>query len=145
MRGFDDDGLDEDEDDAFDDDGREDDEDEDEDEFEGDGAPGERDESVDDAIERVIAELPAVDRHEAGGAIEVRRGSVLFAVVAPGRLEVLLDPAIAAAALRTPDVVASTRGRGWVRFSPGSSRAALDVDRAEAWLRLAHRAAPGRS
>jgi hypothetical protein len=49
-----------------------------------------------------------------------------------------LDPAVAAAAARTPDVESSSRGAGWVSFSP----VGLDdhaADRAVAWLASAHR------
>lgn len=52
-----------------------------------------------------------------------------------------LDPAIAAAAIRTPDTMLSPRGAGWVRFRP----AALDghaVDRATAWFISAYRRSP---
>jgi hypothetical protein len=51
-----------------------------------------------------------------------------------------LDPAVAAAAVRTPDVVPSSRGPGWVRFNP----AVFDdhgFDRATAWFASAHRRA----
>ena len=49
-----------------------------------------------------------------------------------------LDPAVADAAARTPDVTLSSRGPGWVTFTP----AELDdhaADRAVAWLASAHR------
>ena len=49
-----------------------------------------------------------------------------------------LDSAVAAAAMRTPDVVPSARGSGWVRFQP----AVVDdhgSDRAAAWFASAHR------
>jgi hypothetical protein len=52
--------------------------------------------------------------------------------------EFALDPAVAAAACRTPDVALSGRGPGWVRFGP----AALDdhgLDRARAWFESAQR------
>ena len=52
--------------------------------------------------------------------------------------EFCLDPAVAAAAVRTPDASPSTRGPGWVTFRP----AALDghaADRAVAWFASAHR------
>jgi transcription elongation factor len=52
--------------------------------------------------------------------------------------EFALDPAVAAAAIRTPDVTSSSRGPGWVAFSPPD----LDdhaADRAVAWLASAHR------
>ena len=56
----------------------------------------------------------------------------------PTRSRLRLRPAVAAAALRTPDVEASPRGRGWVRFAPPE----LDDfarDRAIAWLESAVR------
>jgi len=49
-----------------------------------------------------------------------------------------LDAAIAAAAIRTPDVAPSARGPGWVAFTP----AVLDdhaADRAVAWFASAYR------
>lgn len=57
--------------------------------------------------------------------------------------EFWLDAAVAAAAVRTPDVVPSERARGWVLFRP----AVLDdhgADRAAAWFASAYRRlAPG--
>jgi hypothetical protein len=68
------------------------------------------------------------------------RGGRPFAVLSAGGTgaEFALDPAVAAAAIRTPDTDPSPRGAGWVRFAP------LDVDdhavdRAVAWLASAHR------
>ena len=52
--------------------------------------------------------------------------------------EFALDPPVASAAARTPDVSPSPRGPGWVRFGPG----VLDdhaADRATAWFASAHR------
>jgi hypothetical protein len=49
---------------------------------------------------------------------------------------------VASAALRTADTRPSPRGAGWIAFTPRSvDRFALD--RAEAWVRLAHRRAAG--
>jgi len=68
--------------------------------------------------------------------------AIVFAVLMPDLLEVALDPAIAAAALRTPGTLVSSRGKGWIAFTPdGIDRFALD--RADAWVRLAHRRASG--
>jgi len=52
--------------------------------------------------------------------------------------EFALDAAVAAAAARTPDVVPSGRGTGWVQFRPSmvDDHAA---DRAVAWFTSAHR------
>ena len=53
-----------------------------------------------------------------------------------------LDPAVAAAALRTPDTKSSRRGPDWITFSPeGLDDHALD--RAEAWFGSAWRRAEG--
>jgi len=90
-------------------------------------------------IAAVIRDLDIEQTASADGtALSV--GSGTFAIVGRDRLEVLLDPIVAAAAARTPDTVASGRGPGWVLFTP----ARLDrfaLDRAEAWLRSAHRQA----
>jgi len=105
---------------------------------------GEPTETVDEAVQRVLLKLRGTARRPAGDGTELAVGGRPFAVVARGRLEVQLDPSIAAAALRTPGVMRSDRGPGWVRFEPArDSRSPIDVDRAVAWLRLAHRAALG--
>lgn len=74
------------------------------------------------------------------GAVTWSRGGRAFAAVAAdGALaEFALDPAVAAAAVRTPDASASERGPGWVTFAPVE----LDdhaADRAVAWFASAHR------
>jgi transcription elongation factor len=74
------------------------------------------------------------------GATAWSRAGRPFAVVSAdgSAAEFGLDPAIAAAAVRTPDVTSSDRGPGWVTFTP----AVLDdhaADRAEAWFASAHR------
>ena len=96
-------------------------------------------ETLDARVTMVLAELAAVP----GGDGVVAAGGRPFAVVSPGRLEVLLDGPLLAAAQRTPDVGPSSRGRGWIAFAPRiADRYALD--RAEAWLRMAHRGAATR-
>ena len=68
------------------------------------------------------------------------RNGTAFAVLGPTGIELRLDPAIAAAATRTPDTAPSPRGTDWVRFKPRE----LDghaVDRLEAWFELAYRRA----
>lgn len=74
------------------------------------------------------------------GSVAWTRAGRTFAVVsANGSVaEFALDPAVADAASRTPDVTPSDRGPGWVRFAP------IDIDdhaadRAVAWLASAHR------
>jgi hypothetical protein len=106
-------------------------------------------ESLGDIVQRIAGTLPEATSSSdpgapgAGPRVPITtwsRGGVAFAVLRPGAIEVRLDPAIAAAAARTPDVAPSPRGRDWVRFSPR----ALDghaVDRLTAWLELAGRRA----
>ena len=74
------------------------------------------------------------------GAITWSRAGRAFATLAPDGASAAfaLDPAVAAAAARTPDVAPSSLGPGWVDFAPGD----LDdhaADRAVAWLASAHR------
>ena len=74
------------------------------------------------------------------GAITWSRVGRPFSILAAdgASAEFGLDPAVAAAAARTPDVELSSRGAGWVTFAP----AELDdhaADRAVAWLASAHR------
>ena len=78
------------------------------------------------------------------GGAAIRIGATTVAAVsADGSIaEFRLDPAVAAAAQRTPDTSPSERGPDWVRFSPP----VLDehaVDRAVAWLGSAARRAQG--
>jgi len=98
------------------------------------------DETLDERVETVIEDLDGVTRERDGESVTYAAGGRAFAVLMPDLLEVALDPSIAAAALRTPDTLASSRGTGWIAFTPdGIDRFALD--RAEAWVRLAHRRA----
>ena len=74
------------------------------------------------------------------GSITWSRGNRPFAAVTAdgSSAEFALDPAVADAATRTPDVALSSRGSGWVTFAPSD----LDdhaADRAAAWLASAHR------
>lgn len=98
------------------------------------------DETLDQRVEWVLADLDGVDRRRDGETVTCLVRGVAFAALRPGTLEVRLDPVVAKAALRTPDVRESPRARGWLAFSP----AAIDrfaLDRAEAWVRSAHRLA----
>lgn len=77
-----------------------------------------------------------------GGSLQWSHGGQAFAALSENgsAAEFALDAAVAVAAARTPDVIASGRGPGWVRFSPS----VLDdhgVDRASAWFVSAHRRA----
>ena len=74
------------------------------------------------------------------GSVTWSVGQQVFAMLSAdgATASFLLDPLIAGAAARTPDVRASTRGRGWVDLRP----AVVDghvADRAGAWLLSAHR------
>ena len=98
--------------------------------------------SLVDQLALAAADLPGVERHEAGdGSFEWRIAGKPFAAARPpNETSYLLDPAVAAAALRTPDAEPSPRGPEWVSFRP----AVLDrfaLDRASAWLESAWRRA----
>jgi hypothetical protein len=100
------------------------------------------DESLDERIGAVVDELDDVTRTREGEVERLAVGNRVFAVVGADLLEVALDPPIATAALKTPDTRPSPRGAGWIAFTPATTdRFALD--RAEAWVRLAHRRAGG--
>jgi hypothetical protein len=92
-------------------------------------------------LEDEATELPGIaSASGTDGSIEWRRADRPFATAtADGAVaEFALDPAVAYAATRTPDVTPSPRGSGWVRFAPS----VLDdhaADRAVAWLASAYR------
>ncbi len=95
------------------------------------------DESLDERLEAVLEELDPVARRRDGEVVLLSAGARVFAVIGADLLEVALEPSIAAAALRTADTRPSLRGAGWIAFTPRNvDRFALD--RAEAWVRLAH-------
>ena len=80
-----------------------------------------------------VADLPG-----GGTAFSVGDTTVAVASADGSSAEFRLDPAVAAAARRTPDTSASERGADWVRFRPPD----LDghaIDRAVAWLGSAAR------
>jgi hypothetical protein len=100
------------------------------------------DESLDERVEAVVEDLEGVERTRDGESVTYLVGGAPFAVLMPDLLEVLLDPAVARAALKTGDTLASSRGAGWVAFTPEAiDRFALD--RAEAWVRSAYRRVAG--
>jgi hypothetical protein len=76
----------------------------------------------------------------ADGSVTWSRGETVFATLSADgtTASFLLDPLVAGAAARTPDVRASTRGRGWVDMAPRvvDGHAA---DRAGAWFLSAFR------
>jgi hypothetical protein len=105
-------------------------------------ALAEADESLDERVEGVVEGLDEVERRRIGDAVTFLARGAVFAVLAPDALEVALDAAVAKAALKTPGASPSRRGPGWITFTPKVvDRFALD--RAEAWVRSAHRRAVG--
>ena len=89
----------------------------------------------------IALEMPDVtDSTDRVGAVTWSSRDRLFATLSAdgGTASFALDPAVAAAAARTPDVAPSSRGPGWVDFTPVE----LDdhaADRAAAWFASAHR------
>jgi hypothetical protein len=100
------------------------------------------DETLDERVEAVVEDLDGVERTRDGESVTYLAGGVPFAVLMPDVLEVLLDPAVAKAALKTGNTISSSRGAGWIAFTPETiDRFALD--RAEAWVRSAYRRVAG--
>lgn len=93
-------------------------------------------------VEELAAALPDAVAEAADGETSWSRRGVAFAVLGPAGVEFRLDPAIAAAAARTPDSGPSPRGREWVRFNPRELDGHAE-DRARAWFDLAYRYAGG--
>ncbi len=96
--------------------------------------------SLRELLGEAAAGLPDVDAADgSGGEVWSRAGQPFAVLGADGTAaEFRLDPAVAAAAARTPDVLPSDRGLGWVLFRP----AVLDdhgADRARAWFASAYR------
>ena len=103
-------------------------------------AEADTDESLDERIGALIEELDDIERTRDGELDRLAVGGRVFALVGADLLEVALEPSIARAALATPDTRPSPRGAGWIAFTPATTdRFALD--RAEAWVRLAHKRA----
>lgn len=90
----------------------------------------------------VVEALDGAEQADDADSTVFRAGGVVFAVLTGDVLEVRLDAPVARAALRTGDTSPSPRGAGWIVFAPATTdRFALD--RAEAWIRSAHRLATG--
>ena len=101
------------------------------------------DETLDERVEAVIDDIGGVERRRDGDGVGYAVAGRVFATLDGERLEAALDAAVAKAALRTPDTAVSPAGPGWIAFTPRVvDRYALD--RAEAWVRFAHRHAAGR-
>jgi hypothetical protein len=100
------------------------------------------DETLDERVGSVMEDLGGVEQIREGGEAAFHADGLPFAVLADNVLEVHLDGPVARAALRTSDTTASSRGGGWIAFRPTTiDRFALD--RAEAWVRSAHRRVAG--
>ena len=102
-------------------------------------------------VREIANELADVTASSAPGApgagpavstLTLSRSSTAFAVLGSSGIEIRLDPAIAAAAARTPDTAPSPRGREWVRFNPRELDAHA-IDRLRSWLAFAGRHAAG--
>lgn len=95
--------------------------------------------SLRDVLAAAASNLEEAETTSGVDGIEWTRRGRLFAALSDGGVaEFLLDRHVAAAASQTPDTVVSSRGAGWVRFSPES----LDdhgMDRASAWFASAYR------
>jgi hypothetical protein len=98
--------------------------------------------TIGEALEDAAAGLDAVERRNAGAGVEWTAAGVVFAAAAGNTAEFRLDPAVARAALGTPDTAPSGRGLDWVAFSP-SQLDRFARDRAVAWLGSAWRRASG--
>jgi hypothetical protein len=96
------------------------------------------------AVAAAAAELPGVIRREHAETIEYELNDRPIAIleVVADEVSFRLSPAVAAAAIRTPDTEPSPRGPEWVALRP----AVVDdhaLDRAVAWLESAWRNAGG--
>ncbi len=91
-------------------------------------------------LEEGAARLEGATGVPTGQGTDFYLDDVLFASLAAAFAEFRLRDEVGAAALRTPNVSASSRGPGWIRFAPrqldGHAR-----DRAVAWLESAWRRA----
>ena len=93
-------------------------------------------------LEVEAIELPGAEPSlDPDGSITWSRGNRPFALVSAdsSSAEFALDPSVADAATRTPDVSPSSRGPGWVTFNPKEDLDDHAADRAVAWLASAHR------
>jgi hypothetical protein len=95
-----------------------------------------------EVVDGVAASLAETERvtDPRSGSVELRRQGGAFVRMDPDAIHFRLDPAVAAAARRTPGVGASDLGAEWVAFRPsGLDRPTLD--RASAWTAFAWRIA----
>ena len=93
-----------------------------------------------DLLDGVADSLAGVAAQTMDGSTTWTVGGTAFAALGAdgSTAEFALDPAVAAAATRTPDTVLSPRGPGWVAFRPTRLDDAA-ADRATAWFESAYR------
>jgi hypothetical protein len=96
-------------------------------------------------LETSARETPGVEvGTDAAGATTWSTGGTVFATLAAdgASASFLLDPIVANAAARTPDVRRSPRGPGWVDMAPRVVDGHV-YDRARAWFLSGHRRLTG--
>lgn len=100
--------------------------------------------TVAEALAEAAHDLEGVEARARDGGTDWSVGGNLFAAAVGATAEFSLDSVVARAAMATPDVAASRRGRDWVAFRPqqldGYAR-----DRAVAWFGSAYRRASARA
>lgn len=98
-----------------------------------------------DVLEAASADTPEADATTApdGTVSWAVRGTVFAELSADGAAAVfLLDPIVAGAAARTPEVARSARGPGWIEMRPRVVDGHV-ADRAGAWFLSGHRRLTG--
>jgi hypothetical protein len=98
-----------------------------------------------DVLEAAAADMPdiAVSTTADGATTWSVQGTVFAELSADGAVaSFLLDPIVAGAAARTPDVARSARGPGWVEMRPRMVDGHA-ADRAGAWFVSGHRRLTG--
>jgi hypothetical protein len=96
-------------------------------------------------LEASATETPGVEPGVGDGAETTwSLGGSIFATLSPdgATASFLLDPIVANAAARTPDVTRSRRGEGWVDMTPRVVDRHV-YDRARAWFLSGHRRLTG--
>ena len=96
-------------------------------------------------LDAAAGETPGVDGAVDGeGGTTWSAGGTVFAILSAdgSTASFLLDPIVANAAARTPDVKRSSRGAGWVDLAPRVVDGHV-ADRARAWFLSGHRRLTG--
>ena len=98
-----------------------------------------------DVLDAAAGSTPGVDvTNEPDGSVAWSSHGTTFAVLSSdgGTASFLLDPIVAGAAARTPEVTRSTRGPGWVDMRPRVVDGHV-ADREGAWFLSGHRRLTG--